>query len=500
MRLRAIITGAVALALAAGPLPASAVPYIRDNARAKAAAETDAALQGALALKVYDDQLARLKAFAGREDQAEAALGVAQRDAVVAEILSAPLVKPKGKGGDKTRAEKLHEEACLRLSHLTGQSICDKPADLDRLAAFEPDYASGRRIERQFAGLVVSARRTYERHVEKTDRLPKYDCKGLASAPITGPEHDALTTLRSHCRRHTDQTRYLEELIQTSRWGGLLDGASSALALYDKEASTLAPPAGLEAEIHAAVDAAKATRAAELVTHAKAIEKLLDGASTAARVAGWQAAEDQFNDALRFIVCGRGAKADSCAETDSSDDRSRAIATWEVLQALATLDDARNPKVRSARWLAAARAIAGAQKRDAQLQLAAVKARGALAQARHFMLLREASLLAQAVQHLEPGKGEERKPCPREASSCALPLYVASWNLGHIQAEVLAAREIQIFRETTVRRQKAAAEAQRELILSASASLKAAAEAGLEPSLIAQSLYGVSSLIVAGAR
>ena len=64
--------------------------------------------------------------------------------------------------------------------------------------------------------------------------------------------------------------------------------------------------------------------------------------------------------------------------------------------------------------------------------------------------------------------------------ACALPLYVDALNRGGIPAALLAGRAGQIAREYAVRRERAAADKESQLLIAASNQLDAGTQAGID--------------------
>jgi hypothetical protein len=165
---------------------------------------------------------------------------------------------------------------------------------------------------------------------------------------------------------------------------------------------------------------------------------------------------------------------------------------------MAIAADDNDPRYRSASFLAAAKALAAAQKADAELIVAYDKAAMVRANARADYLLGELALLVRAYGALTKTKGAAN--CGVAAVDCALPIYIASWNDGRIPVEVLDGRDLQAARELALQRQETVAAQQRAILLAASTSLKAYADGGIQPQTLARVAQSVGLIAATAAK
>ena len=491
---------------------------------AKTADAADASLQAADSIKPFDQQLSNLNAFATQEDLAVATVYVARRDKVVADVLQ----------GSST----VDNLACARLGELTRQQICDEKdgpasdakstgetnAAIRLLAGFSRIYADGSEVEDGYLSLAASHRSAYER-VTPAESRAKDDCKSLLAKPVDPAAAVDLITTRDACGKAKTEADKSAALAKTVSDLGATGAGShvltSAYQDWQAAASKTEPnesdPAlvAIDGQMKLAKDLANGGAVATLAQFQTAVEGDLQNASAAVKVLGWTVVQTQLDGFLQATVCSgaatppaqvaaAGAKPADCSKLDEQSEAGRAAAVWRLLQALGQVADANDPRMRSANWIAAASAIARAEKADAQILADADKAVETADFDRFLALAREASLLAatrEAISNPQPcAKAVTAEACAKRASGPALATYIASWNSGRIPAEVLANRKIQYQRSTSVQRWKAAASEQRSLMLAASGSIKAYADGGIQPSTIAQVIFDLSLIGATAAK
>jgi hypothetical protein len=475
--------------------------YVNDANLAKQADAADAAVQAADTINPYTVQLANLQALGAQEDQAVAALGVARRDAFVAKHLGDP---------PAALAQALKGDACARLADLSGGTPCAADGAsvklFNALAALSHRIAVAQAVVDDDQATAASIRADYERD-KTSDDTDKDSCVAILNPPA-GPPPKVSAAAAGHYNRLIRLCQSLDTAQKALAAIGSAPnfGAGSPLGKALAESAPPAPnPASvgpndevLKAQIKAAAALSKDGNAATLATFQAEVERLLRDASTAAKIAGLKTLQAGISDQLNGDLCTQtppvnGTDCKAIAATSAS---GRAVAVWTALQALAQVLDANDPRYRSASWLAAANAILAAEKQDAQIQADAEAQAASLARTRLFRLAAAASHLAEAH-----GFAAKTKPCSgADPAYCGLAATLAAWNEGLIPADVLAYRETQVFSQTVVRRQRAAQTEQQALARSASASLKAYADGGVPPSVIAQLLVDAGLIAAVAAK
>jgi hypothetical protein len=474
--------------------------YVNDANLAKQADAADAAVQAADTINPYTVQLANLQALGAQEDQAVAALGVARRDEFVAKHLGDP---------PTALAQALDADACARLAELSGGTPCAANptgvALLKSLAALSHRIAGAQAVVDDDQATAASTRTYYERD-KASDDTDKDSCEAILNPPAGAPPKVSAraaghyNNLISDCQALDTAKKFLAAIGPAAHFG-----AGSPLAKALAESAPPTPPpfnpgpsdATLQAQIKAAAALSKDGNAASLASFQAEVERLLKDASPVAKIAGLKTLQSGISDQLNGALCApppaNGTDCKAIAATSAS---GRAVAVWTALQALAQVLDANDPRYRSANWLAAANAILAAEKQDAQIQADAEAQAASLARTRLFRLAAAASHLAEAH-----GFAAKTKPCSgADPAYCGLAATLAAWNEGLIPADVLAYRETQVFSQTVVRRQKAAQTEQQALARSASASLKAYADGGVPPSVIAQLLVDAGLIAAVAAK
>lgn len=462
-----------------------------DPGLAKQADAIDTNVQSGLSLSAYDDRIAKLKALATEEDKTDADLGVAERNLSVAKILENDVVGPKN-GGASPRAAALASAASDRLQDLTG-------------ARQEPDVGHIRLLTyytiqaAQLTTVVDSDRFRYELETPAKARLARHDCDSLKTAATITDNGDAAG-LQTDCLALRDAQNKanseLKALVGTSA-NSLLATTYAASQAASKPADVA--PANLDqlnAAIAAAKDAAGKGNAKDLSNFEDGVSRALTGLSAAAKAVGWAKAKTDLDAVAESFVCNDAPAGDpTCSAVKATSTTGRAMAVMALAQALAQASDVNRPGVQSARWLAAASAIAAAHEQDAKLQTDAEKATQTAADQRLDLMLVELQLLGRTLDALN------NPNCGAQAWACAMPSYVQSWNAGRIPEGVLANRGPQATRLSLINRQRAAAEAQQTLIRSADAALKAYAESGtVQAAPVAQLIYALALIGVAASK
>ncbi len=320
------------------------------------------------------------------------------------------------------------------------------------------------------------------------------------SSKVSAGALSAYKDLISDCQALDAAQKALAALGPAAHFGAMspLGEALAESAPPAKNPATAGPDdATLQAQIKAAAALAKGGDAKALATFQTQVEDLLKTATTAAKIAGLKTLQAGVSDQLNGALCApppaTGTDCKAIAATSAS---GRAASVWTALQALAQTLDANDPRYRSANWLAGANAILAAEKQDAQIQANAEAQAAAMAHTRLLRLAAAASHLAETHSFV----ATKTLPCSgADPAYCGLAATLAAWNEGLIPADVLAYRETQVFSQTVVQRQKAAQTEQQALARSASASLKAYADGGIPPSVIAQLLVD-TGLIAAAAK
>jgi hypothetical protein len=493
--------------------------YINDPQIKTQAEAVDTALKAGDVSKVYDEQLANLKAITAVEDSAVAARGVADRDQEFARLVSE---------NDPQLSRDLAARACGRLNYLAaangGPNECDRIAADPKLsklvAAFPNGFSSSQSRQLQAEATRDVYLATYHRLYP--DDASHYDCdallKGLpASAPAElQVAHDQCANIAAEVQLRVDLVGDLG-LQPKSRLQGALDAA-----VQQSQPAGLPDPklAEIRQQLAAAQAAAKGGDVEALASFRKNVEAALKDLKGAAKVVGWKTLASDLDTQLSSALCfdqaapaaagaappanaaaaaGKPSPAPSCPSFTPTSGGGRAEAIWSMLQALAVAGQASDPKYRSASWIAAARAVTAQEAADAELIAQSEKAAATRSSMRAADMLGEASRLARAYRELQPSLGPPAD-CPVARSACALTDYLASWNEGRIQVEVLDGRELQGARELVVSRQQSASAEQRAVILAASSSLKAYGEGGIQPDTVAQLLATLGLTAVTAAK
>ncbi len=494
----------VAAALLASCALSGCSVYLHDERLVTPATTAETSLTSASTTAPFDVQLAHLGAFAQEEDVAVARYRVAERDQQLARLVAGNFTAPS-----------LSELVDDRLKVLAPDAI-DKPDVLTKIIAreltrrriLEDKSQSERLAARERENFVSTLARLNPPDAEA--RVAKAGCKDVkATIPksrvdqtIASPEEvdRALGHLAKQCWIIDKQTAEVAEIDDRVRSaGGLIAGIVDALAEAETQTEPdLSPVAvDLQVQIKKAEAASKAAKAESLDSMRDDIEQVLDAVGQAARLAGWEKVDAAVAKLLRAQVCGapkdsvdvdKLARAE-CDKVQTSSTTGKAAATWAFAEALSQLLQSNDKNLRTTQWLLAAKAIVAAEKANAKLQLDQAKATATAQRSRLSAYLEELSSLTFARTALTSGSSPG---CTGRRASCAFGAYVISWNRSRIPGEVLEYRPIQIDREYAVRRAKAVAEKQRALALVGAGTLKAGAEGGLKPELIAQLLLDLT--------
>ncbi|HEY3949828.1 hypothetical protein [Phenylobacterium sp.] len=473
--------------------------YVNDPDLAKQADAADTNVQGGDTVKPFTTQLTNLNGYGARQDLAVAVRDVAMRDALVAPLLG--LSDAKGQHDDAKALDALDADACARLQGLVGGDPCKagKTAAIVPLAN-ELTQAGGRLIST--LGIVASTRDAYERYRDPKDTT-KDDCDTLTKAAKINPGGITVTQLLANvqtiCGQQVDDENRLRTIV-----GNV--GLTSASEIGHAFAATLpTTPAKSAAQgdkdltdaIAAAKDLAVKGDVAQLNTFQSDVETALKGMSSAAKLGGLNHVQAELANTLTGALCSPPPPSGTdCSGVAKSTTSGRTAAVWSVLQAIAQIRDADDPRYRSANWLAAANAILAAEKSDVSILANAEAQAVASAKARTAALSAEAAALAQVHQYAKGGAS-----CPAaSAYACGLAAYLVAWNTGVIPEDILAYREPLIFTRAALQRQQAAQTEQQSLARAASASLKAYADGGVQPSVIAQLLFDAGLLGVAASK
>jgi hypothetical protein len=407
-------------------------------------------------------------------------------------------------------------DVVLERLKVLAPDIVDKP---DRLAQINQDELARVRFledKAQSEQLAARERRSFL-SISARLQLPDAEARGAKSGckdvKITVPlarvnetiasanEADrALGYLAKQCWIIDEQTAKIAQInARSEAAGGLITKIAKSLAAAEAQTEPDLSPvaADLQKQITKAEAAAKEAKAESLVAIRDDIEQILDGVGQAARLAGWEKVEEAMSKLLRAQVCSapkdsvdadKLAKAE-CDKVEPSSTTGKAAATWAFAEALSQLLQSNDKNLRTTQWLLAAKAIVAAEKVNAKLQLDQAKAIAVAERSRLSAHLEELSSLAYARTALAAGSSPG---CTGSRVSCAYGAYTLSWNRGRIPGEVLEYRSIQIDREYAVRRAKAMAEKQRALAIVGASTLKAGADGGLKPELIAQLLLDLT--------
>jgi hypothetical protein len=474
--------------------------YVNDPDLAKQADAADTAVQGADTLKPYSTQLANLQAYSAQQDLAVANRDVATRDGVVTSML------------DDTPADSLaalDKDACKRLEALVvsegldSENTCADKHKISLLSSFFDRAGSDSRVIDEDQQTVEATRAAYER--VRTDPKIKDDCETLRTATLSpsfgidGPGQ--LYALQDDCRQLDLAQQGLKGLVD-----GLGLGPDSALTAAYRDAQPPAPrpktttseqDQQLEDEIQRAKDLAKGGDLKSLADFQAEIEDILKDSSGAAQLVGLTRVQQALAGVLSGTLCSPPpASGVDCKSLAVASTAGRAAAVWSLLEAIAQTMDANDPRLRSANWLAAANAILTAEKANATIQANAEAEAVASAKTRFTFLARAASGFAK-VDLASPPKPS----CPgADPWFCGLAAYLSAWNDGLIPADIYAYRETLIFSRTVLQQQLAAQTEQQGLSRAASASLKAYADGGIQPSAIAQLIVDAGLFGVAAAK
>lgn len=484
--------------------------YLHDARLVPPAKTAEESLTGANITAPFDAQLNSLKAFAAEEDLTVATFRAAYRNDQLAQLIAGHLANPS-----------LADIVNARMQILA-PTIANQPAALrelvqaerDRRALTEEKAMTARMIVRERAGyvaaLTVAASKGTITADEAKARETKSGCADVrqavseaqVDAPLSSgdPLSQTYGQLAKQCWIDETSTRdiaKIDTLFQGA--GGLIAEIANAVAEAEKaDAPDLSASAQtLASEIKEAEDAAKKVEKESLVSLRDDIKAVLDAAGQAARVAGWDKVDETIAKLLRAEVCTADkdsveaetyTKAD-CDNLDPASTAGKVAASWAFAEAVSQLLQSQDPKLRTVQWLLAAKAIVAAEKADAKLQLDEARAVIAAERARLVAHLRELGSLGFAQQALA---GQSAPGCQATSDSCAFGAYVLSWDEGRIPGEVLVYRPIQLAREFAVRRAKVAVGRQYALALTGAGTLKAGAEGGLKPELIAQLLFDLT--------
>lgn len=505
----------VAALLSTMALPACGV-YLHDERLVTPATTAETSLTSANTVAAFDTQLAHLKSFAAEEDLAVARYLVAVRDRDMAQLIAGNYQSPK-----------LSEVVDGRIKELAENYLANDRALLD-LSDAEAELARQAGLKELRQREVARALKAYERQLRdpaqglKPDaieaRLAKAGCKDMRAA-LSRPAAQALAasadklekargTLALDCWNLDDTDgRIAAVLAQVTGAGGLLRDIGRAVAAAEADVATDLSPATqkLQTQIAAAEAASKRADKESLAALRGDIRKALDGLGAASRLAGLEKVDEAIGKLLKAEVCSQAegtvdaAKLEEakCDEVEPTSTTGKVSASWAFAEALSQLLQAQDKDLRSTQWLLAAKAIVAAEKADAKLKADQARATAIAERTRLMAHLRELSGLVSARRKLA---GTGSAECQGGDLGCAFGYYVTSWDNGRIQGGVLAYRPIQIKREYTVRRAKSAAERQRALALVGASTLKAGADGGLKPELIAQLLLDLALIGVTAGK
>lgn len=498
---------AVAALLAAMALSGCGL-YLHDSRLVTPATNAEISLTAASTTAAFDTQLTHLKSFAAEEDLAVARYLVALRDHDMARLIAGNYQTPL-----------LATVIDDRIKELAENYAADDQALFD-LADVEAEYTRQTGLKELFQRQITRTLRSYERQLRdpvqglKPDainaRLEKSGCKDMR-AVLTKPAAAALATSSDALEKARGNLaldcwmldgadgQIAAGVAKVDGAGGLLQQIGQAVAKAEVNVTTDLSPATqkLQAAIAAADAASKKADKVGLASLRVDIRKALNGLGAASRLAGLEKVDEAIGKMLKAEVCSAAKgtvdqiKLDEakCGEIEPTSTTGKVTAAWALAEALSRLLQAQNRDLRSTQWLLAAKAIVAAEKADAKLKADQAHATAFAERSRLMAHLRELLALDSARRKL---KGSGSAECQGSDEGCAFGYYVLSWDNGRIQGGVLAYRPIQIEREYAVRRAKSAAERQRALALVGASTLKAGAEGGLKPELIAQLLLDIT--------
>lgn len=495
-RLLATVAGTVSLS--------SCGIYMHDSRLVPPAKVANDSLTSAATTQPFDAQLTHLAAFAAEEDSAVARYRVAQRDAQFARMIAGAFTDPD-----------LAKVAGARMTTLAKDALYD-PVLLGKIASADRNRSLLLEEKARFELGAATERRNYAEALaaaadpNAADLLAKAGCKDVRAAydeaaaaqlaASAAPIASALGNLALQCHEASKKAKALSDLdAELAQAGGLI--AALTTEVVAAEAQTDADLSDFSVELEAAIKKAEAAakRADEqsLTQLRDDVGQVLTGAGQFARLAGWDRVETAIDKLLRAQVCSSESVEEetlAAAECDSVDPASttgKVEASWAFVEALSKLLQSKDKDLRSVQWLLAAKAIVAAEKADAKLRAEAAAKQAAATRSRLASHLRELTYLRAASQSL---LGTAKLSCVGTKSGCAFASYALAWNEGRIPGEILAYRPIQISREYSVRRARAAAERDRALALSGTSTLLAGAEGGIKPELLGQLLFDLSLL------
>ena len=519
MRMAAGLTAGLCLLLASAAHAADfGGVYVHSDSLAKQADSIDAAVQGADTLKPYDDQLANLAAFAAQEDLAAATLAVARRDAQVQYLISRPMGDAKA---PDQRSRALVVLACARLAALTAPASenpadpppasgpCGDPArlesgslkglDLGALRALAPlsRWFTAGQVDTAMLTLVTRNDINRFKRDHPTSPVPACDSVKTQMASASEPTIARdLDTIDKACQaaQLLDSTKAVQRIIPPDQ--SVADWVAKSLGENGSAEAKQAASQLLADQIAAAKAKAKTAELPALTALQTKIQNALDAPTPVLQAAGWSSVQNDLSQMTAAVGCAGAATCQATLKGAYGE----GSAALGMLDAIVGARDVYAGRVEAAHWLAAAQAIVSALKTDAKLLAAARQAAQDADKARYRVRVQEASLLATSVLLAADQSPYPKHKSPRDPADqigrcdqsdgfyCALSYYVASWNEGQVPAEVLTRRDLQAFRAVAVQRQKAAAVAQRSILLAATGAIKAYGDGGVDPKVIAQFL------------
>lgn len=513
----------------AEPIAGSAQIYGHSDRLQKS---TDAAATAfpdqATALKPFDDQLANLAAFAPQEDLAVAQYWASVRDQQMTYAIGPP--------GPAEGTKLLSDDIERRLVTLVGAgNKIDETGWLTVPVLFNLRGNEVRAAAR-IADDLSDARADYQ----KTEPVGK--SRDLTCSAVLGPQPDQppgppepgktaqdaiFAKLVTLCQQeqaasnpaNATSVAAIDAQIIVIADGGAAGAPHGALAtaLLDLEtAETATKPdlapvnKQLAAEIAKAAALSKTGDASDLLAFRDAINSVLKTVSPATKVAGLDKVSTALDAILLSDTCDStkvtddAKKAAGCDKIEAQSTTAKVQAIWGFAQALAQLSDASDPNRRSAQWLAAAKAIVQADKDDAALAAAQKKVETEILRNQVRALAFEGADLV-AARMAAAGKPTKCFTSAKVGAvdkqfACTLAPLVDAWNDGRIVAEVDTFRLIQIQREYTVRRARAAAAKQYALAQAGITSAKAYGAGGIKPATVAQILFDAAVLGLLGGK
>jgi hypothetical protein len=410
-------------------------------------------------------ELSQLKDGDQKEALAVAHYMTAVRDRRVAEVA--------GIDDAQKRAEKLGHVIAQRWGDLfngpvTSQTIANLA---DSPAALQDEEA--KLAERQQAYL--------DFHALYRGPLTDLSCKAIAT-----PTPDLTTPLGR-------MQKACSEMSKPLPIPGFGDAAGPVAkqALFDwREARQMldAPSAAnIDGAIEKVIDDAKnqSDEAKAVDDAAKELANVFQDATAVAALAGWTKLDQQLSGVLTGLGCASSAPdATTCGAVKPATMAGRTKAIVVLAQAIAKVSDAAKNGGKQGFALQAAKAIAAAQKADAQARVDQARALVDLRERRLIALAAEGRYLAEAQAELD----NDERGCGAEKVACALTLYGLSWDRGRIPFMLLRFSEDDLARETWVARTRIIANEQEAVLTSATASLKAYGAGGIKPELVAQLL------------